>query len=178
MRYIQEAHPDVQFDWDRLIKGAAEQARGQAPESRHESRPGKPPRRERDQGRPRPQQEPPPPATPPAEIESKSSDQPPPVEPPPIEEIAMPDPPEAVVTKLGAEGVARLRLRYREAMSRIASQIQEPEKAAELKALAERLNPDAWLTMEDVNAGLEQYEPVLESLRAVIGRGGRRRRGR
>jgi hypothetical protein len=46
----------------------------------------------------------------------------------------------------------------------------------ELKLRAERLNPDAWVTADEVTAALEQYETVFESLRSVVGRHPRRRR--
>ena len=48
----------------------------------------------------------------------------------------------------------------------------------QLKAEAERLNPDTWVTDDEVRAGLEGYETIFESLRSVVGRRRRRRRGR
>jgi hypothetical protein len=43
---------------------------------------------------------------------------------------------------------------------------------------AERLNPDTWVTDEEVRLGLEHYEAVLASLRDVVGRRRRRKRSR
>ena len=43
------------------------------------------------------------------------------------------------------------------------------ERSEELKSLAERLNPDAWVTDAEVAAGLESYEATFASLRAAIG---------
>jgi hypothetical protein len=54
--------------------------------------------------------------------------------------------------------------------------VTEPTRRAELTASAERINPDAWTTAEEVATGLEQYESVLASLREVAGRKRRRRR--
>jgi hypothetical protein len=48
----------------------------------------------------------------------------------------------------------------------------------ELKSQAERLNPDRWLTADEVTAALEQYETVFENLRSVVGRYPQRRRRR
>jgi hypothetical protein len=52
----------------------------------------------------------------------------------------------------------------------------DESRREELKGLAERLNPDSWVTEAEVAAGLEEYEGVFESLRAVVGRRKRRRR--
>ena len=70
----------------------------------------------------------------------------------------------------------RLRARYAEVMARIAERPLEEEAREELKQRAERLNPDAWVTADEVSAALEQYETVFEGLRAVVGRHSRRRR--
>ena len=49
-------------------------------------------------------------------------------------------------------------------------------RRAELKQQADRLNPDSWVTDDEVAQGLEQYESVLASLREVAGQKRRRRR--
>jgi hypothetical protein len=79
-------------------------------------------------------------------------------------------------TRLGAEGVLRLRARHAEILARISERVPDTARQDELKAQAERLNPDTWVTDDEVSAGLEGYEAVLESLRAVVGQGRRRRR--
>jgi hypothetical protein len=79
--------------------------------------------------------------------------------------------------ELGSEGLTRLRARHAEVLAAISRRIPNPERQEELRTLAERLNPDTWVTPEDVRAGLDQYEAVLESVRSVIGRR-KRRRGR
>jgi hypothetical protein len=78
--------------------------------------------------------------------------------------------------RLGGEGLVRLRARYAEVMARIAERPLEDEAREELKLRAERLNPDAWVTADEVSAALEQYETVFEGLRGVVGRHPRRRR--
>jgi hypothetical protein len=61
-------------------------------------------------------------------------------------------------------------------MARISETVSDPARQEELKTQAERLNPDTWVTEAEVNAGLESYESVFESLRSVVGRRRRRRR--
>jgi hypothetical protein len=81
--------------------------------------------------------------------------------------------------RLGAEGLVRLRARYAEVMARIAERPMDEPVRDELKERAQRLNPDAWVTGDEVTAALEQYETVFEGLRGVVGRHPRgRRRGR
>jgi len=70
----------------------------------------------------------------------------------------------------------RLRARYAEVMARIAERPLPEEAREELKQRAERLNPDAWVTADEVAAALEQYETVFEGLRGLVGRHPRRRR--
>ena len=79
--------------------------------------------------------------------------------------------------QLGSEGLARLRARYADVMAGISRRVTDPERQEQLKTSAERLNPDNWVTTDEVRAGLEEYESVFESLRGLIGRR-RRRRGR
>ena len=70
----------------------------------------------------------------------------------------------AAAARLGAEGLVRLRARFSEIMARIAEKPMDEPAREELKAKAERLNPDAWVTTDEVAAALEQYETVFESL--------------
>jgi hypothetical protein len=79
---------------------------------------------------------------------------------------------------LGADAVARLRARYADVMVRLAAKPMEDAAREELNAQAERLNPDRWITAEDVASALEQYETVFEHLRSVVGRYPHRRRRR
>ena len=71
----------------------------------------------------------------------------------------------------------RLRGRYAELVAAIDRRVS-PDRQEQLKAEAERLNPDTWVTPEHVRAALDQYEAVFESLRGSIGRRRRRRRPR
>ena len=84
--------------------------------------------------------------------------------------------PSAAQARLGTEGIVRLRGRYAEVLARIDDRITDAVRREELKQQAERLNPDSWVTDDEVRAGLEQYEAVFESLRTVVGRRRKRRR--
>jgi hypothetical protein len=61
-------------------------------------------------------------------------------------------------------------------MARIAEKPCEEIQREELRTKAERLNPDGWVTEDEVTAALEEYEAVFEALRAVVGRHSRRPR--
>lgn len=82
----------------------------------------------------------------------------------------------ASYVRLGAEGLVRLRARYAEVLARIAEHPAEEDVRVELKSRAERLNPDAWVTADEVTAALEGYETVFEEVRGVVGRHPQRRR--
>lgn len=86
--------------------------------------------------------------------------------------------PSAALARLGSEGLQRLRARYAEVMARIGERISDPEQQEQLKSKAERLNPDSWVTDEEVLRGLDDYESTFEELRAVVGRPRKRRRRR
>ena len=76
-------------------------------------------------------------------------------------------PPTPAGARLGSAGLARLRARHAELLTRIVDRV-EPERQEELKALAERLNPDAWITDADVTAGLDAYEQTYEMVRSSL----------
>lgn len=80
--------------------------------------------------------------------------------------------------RLGAEGLLRLRARYSEVLARISERASDPGEREELKARAERLNPDTWVTDAEVTSGLEGYESVLATFRELLGPRRRRRTSR
>ena len=96
------------------------------------------------------------------------------------------DPPAMPVEQnLGREQLARLRARYAELLTRITERGGDPERIDALRAQAEPLNPDMWVTAEEVRQGVESFEPAIRDLRAALGlrrrrrskRGGRRAKG-
>ena len=146
IRLLEAGNPDLEFDWTRILKGQG--ADEPEPEVRRE-------RRERPRDR-RPTSE-----TGPA-VPAATAPEPP--EPGP----AMEEPTTAAHARLGSEGLARLRARFCELLTRIDERV-ELDRREQLKELAERLNPDIWVTDADVQAGLESYEATFASLRAAIG---------
>ena len=158
---IEEHNPDIEFDWTRILKGGPDPAieRRQDPRA---------PRHDRV-------------AEPPVTRELLETDtEIPEVVPMPGDPavILNEEPVTAAQARLGSEGLSRLRGRYAEMLARISERIQDPDRQTELKTLAERLNPDAWVTEEDVVTGLDGYEATFESLRSVVGQRRRRRRRR
>ena len=74
--------------------------------------------------------------------------------------------------------MTQLRERYARVLGLIASRIADPQRQAQLKAEAERLNPDAWDTTDAKQRGLDEYEAVFAAIRLAIGRRRRRRKPR
>ena len=157
---IEEHNPEIEFDWTRILKGGPEPSA----ERRQEQRP---PRQDRM----------PAPAVSREILETETAV--PEIVATEGEPTVMPDQPATPAeARLGSEGLSRLRGRYAEMLARISERIQDQERQTELKTLAERLNPDAWVTEEDVLTGLDGYEATFESLRSVVGHRRRRRRRR
>ena len=88
------------------------------------------------------------------------------------------DPVSPAHARLGSEGLVRLRARYADVSAAIGRRIADEQRRQRLLDLAGRLNPDSWVTAEDVQRGLDEYESVLASLREVAGRRRRRKRSR
>lgn len=94
--------------------------------------------------------------------------------PPAVQE----DPVSPAHARLGSEGLARLRARYADVSATISRRITDEQRRQQLQDLADRLNPDSWVTNDEVQRGLDEYESVLASLREVVGRRRRRKRSR
>jgi len=188
IRLIEEHNPDVHFDWTRILKfppqlevSRATPVPAARPEQPASARPRAPVRApERPPAPPQAAQaleEPSAPSPAPADPVSESAvlaafeaeDEPPPAEAPR---------PSVAEARLGSEGLLRLRARYAEIMARISERQLDDSAREELKALAERLNPDAWVTEDEVRAGLDSYESVLATLRPLVGAPRRKRRRR
>jgi hypothetical protein len=84
--------------------------------------------------------------------------------------------PSAGEERLGSDRLNRLRGQYAAVLARISSRVREPDLADRLRALAERANPDAWVTKADVEAGLAGLDGVYAELARYVGRRRRRRR--
>jgi hypothetical protein len=175
IRLLEEHNPQIEFDWTRILKQGVTEGE---PPPRAERRPPPPFRGKRDDARQR------------VPERRASTREPEPAEPAALEEMAperetateQPQEPfpgdraPAALERLGAETLARLRARYAEVLARISERPMDEPDREQLKLTAERLNPDAWVTAEDVTVGLEHYEQVYEQLRGVVGTRRRRRR--
>jgi hypothetical protein len=200
IRWIEEHNPDIEFDWPKILEAQPPAA---PPEEDARSRRG---RRDRDRPRPtRGTRPPPPPAPelePPLEQESEQGREPdldlePELEPDPLavqafEQLTHPESEEKVEPpvmpvehQVGHEQLTRLRARYAEVLARITERGGDAERIEALRTQAESLNPDTWVTDEEVRQGIDAFEPRIRDLRAALGlrrrrrsrRGGRRRRG-
>jgi len=85
--------------------------------------------------------------------------------------------PSASERALGIEQLQRLQGRYAAAMARIARRISDPDLVERLRGIAERANPDAWVTADEVTAGLAGLDQVYAELASHVGHRRRRRRG-
>jgi hypothetical protein len=183
MRLLEEHNPDVEFDWSRLLKEGSQDQGGRRDRDQRDRDPRDRDRRDRREGR-EPQQ---PSRSRPADTSAAAV---PPLRPPDANDVSaviaderadahadsMLEDVSPAFARLGSDGLARLRARYTQLMARLGDKPIEDEARAELKGRIERLNPDAWLTADEVAAALEQYESVYESLRADVGHHPARRR--
>jgi hypothetical protein len=149
IRLIEEHHPQIRFNWPQILNGEEEPA---PPEPHRRAEPAENPER-----------------IPAQAIEA---------EPAPMPPAAPEDPLSPAHARLGSEGLARLRARHADVSATISRRIQDEQRRQQLQDLAGRLNPDSWVTDEEVQRGLDEYESVLASLREVVGRRRRRKRSR
>ena len=184
IRWIEENNPDIEFDWPKILEAQPAVPAKESGRSRDEAR-NRGRRRDRDrlhQQRPAPEPEAPKALTEP-ELEPivEAFEQLTHAE---TEELGEP-PAIPVEQNLGREQLTRLRARYAELLARIAERGGDAERMEALRQQAEALNPDTWVTDEEVRLGIESFEPKIRDLRAALGlrrrrrsrRGGRRRRG-
>ncbi len=189
IRWIEEHNPDIEFDWQKILEAKP----SSAPPS-DDLRPRRSRRDNPDRRRPIP-----PRASPVLVAPIPAPPEAPDVEDPiasdreeAFEQLTRADAepePEAAATPveqaIGREELTRLRARYAELLARIAERGGDAARIEALRAHAEALNPDTWVTDEDTRKGLAEFEPKLRDLRAALGlrkrrrsrRGGRRRSG-
>ena len=176
IRRIEQQNPDLEFDWPKILQGAGTPATEARPpfEARRQDRGNSKARFPKPGPAPAPQQ----PQQRPADDKSEPEPAPPraPAVPPPPPLDDLPAEGTPAHEKIGQEGVQRLRQRYADVRARIFERCQDQARRDELMASADRINPDAWKSAEEVASGLEQYEAVLASLRDVVGRKRRRRK--
>jgi hypothetical protein len=184
IRWIEEHNPDIEFDWQKILE-----AKPPPPPPPEDSRQRRG-RREKTEGRKSAPKAPAP--APPVEPEelsegAEAADEPA-IEA--VEQLTHPDSEESeeapsmpVENALGPEQLIRLRARYSELQARITERGGDPERIEALRLEAEALNPDTWVTEEEVRKGIDAFEPKIRELRAALGlrrrrrsrRGGRRK---
>ena len=173
IRLIEEHHPDIEFDWPQILNGEEESPTGRPLRDERRSRPwsAETPRPPSDRvevgpgateanapmGSPEPLLIDPEPAAPAVARQDERMG--------------------AAHARLGSEALARLRGRHADILAGLGRRVADEQRREQLRQQADRLNPDAWVTDDEVTAGLEDYEAVLASLQGVIGRPRRRRRG-
>jgi hypothetical protein len=173
IRQIEASHPEVEFDWPQILKGQTGLPESsESPRKARDRGPGRqgPRTPERTQRSDRAER-----AAPPDDVASAPTDvadQPGMsgtvgADPDASDTLPEESPSTPAEARLGSAGLARLRARHAELLTRIVDRV-EPERQEELKALAERLNPDAWITDADVTAGLDAYEQTYEMVRSSL----------
>ncbi len=162
IRQLEDTHPEVTFDWPRILHASANAITSEAPTGRG-GRPGRPPRRTSETDRPR---------VGPAESVAPAS-----AEAEPTDELEHPSALDAAAGLVGHDDLARLRGRYSELLARIAERVPDPQRAEAMRVQAEALNPDAWVTPDEVARGLESFAANEQRLREQLGRRRRSRRG-
>ena len=196
IRWIEEQNPDIEFDWPKILESKPPTATQPEPRSRQirRERPGQRQAARRpplaDQGGSGPAAAEPPPANGlDVDTDGELPSEPDIVEA--VQQITHPEAEEAIQPPAmpieqaaGPEDLTRLRARYAELLARIAERGGSPERIEALRAQAEALNPDAWVTEEETQKGLAEFGTRLREIRLALGirrrrsrRGGRRRRG-
>jgi hypothetical protein len=163
IRAIEEQHPEIEFDWDHLIESSTllppEMER--RPERPRRKRPADPePAREAlaEPESPRRTPIPPPPESPAVEsTQPGTSAQPP----------AAPRARNILLEQLvGREIAARLRARYAELLTRVAS--LSSERRGDIQAIVDTLDPDAWQSPETILDGVQNADRLFDELRRQI----------
>lgn len=206
IRWIEEHNPDIEFDWQKILQ-AQPPTPAPAEEVRNRrTRRDKPDRRRQQRAAPAPAE-----ITPEVELEAPDEDTAEADGEAPIEaegeaaaeggtedvfveafeQLTHPEteeriepPPMPAEQTIGPEQLTRLRARFAEIQARIAERGGDAERIDALRAQAEPLNPDTWVTDAEVRQGVEAFEARIRDLRAALGlrrrrrsrRGGRRRR--
>jgi hypothetical protein len=188
IRRIEEHNPDIEFDWPMILEAPPLPAVPAADDRNRRVR-----RDRTDRRRPAAQ---PPAVDQPTETTPNIPPEPEALELLVVEEVleqlTHPDteehvaPAEVAVDRvIGGEQLVRLRARYAELQARITERGGDAARIDTLRAQADSLDPDMWVTEEQVRKGLEEFEPKIRDLRAALGlrrrrrsrRGGRKRQG-
>lgn len=215
IRLLEGAHPDVQFEWSRMLKAQPppaplpEDHGGRRRRDRNRQDRGRPqaPVREQAAAIAEPEERPADPAAEPdvqpeLEVEPEPLEpdfievgarsellEPPeprelrepseslePLEPQELSEPSEPREPRGQTALLDPAVLERLRTRHAELLTRINQRMADAVQRDVLRAEAERLNPETWVTPDEARTGLEHFERWFEAIRAQLPQPARRRR--
>ncbi|HXG89264.1 MAG TPA: hypothetical protein VNJ02_13085 [Vicinamibacterales bacterium] len=171
IRAIEEQHPDVEFDWPQILEvGAAMVADFDARNDHVPQRRGAD--QERVRRKPERRREAAPPA--PAVDEAASGTASVAPTPPPVAPVTPVTPPTAPRTGpdslselVGREIATRLRSRYAELAARIEHEADDAVRSS-WRARAVAIDPDRWLTPEDILRGIQHADPLFDELRRDV----------
>ena len=166
IRTIEEQHPEIEFDWPHILEvGAAMPIEVERRPERLRNRGGESERRRKGS---RPSE---PVAQPVDEVVEPIE----PLEPPlsgiePIAEVAeMPPPvPDLLAELVGRDIATRLRGRYAEVTARIHQMNADDATRAAWQTRAEPLNPDSWITPDEILAGVSRADELFDDLRRAL----------
>ena len=178
IRTIEEQHPDIEFDWPQIleVRAAAIVDVERRPERAPRGRGGDAERRRAS----RPRHEPSPLGSAPEEVaihtavvdsagDLQLTDAPPMEsledEPPPDQPAHAPD---LLAELVGRDIATRLRARYAEINARIHQVSANDAARAAWHTRAESLNPDSWLTPNEILGGVRRADELFDALRREL----------
>jgi hypothetical protein len=166
IRTIEEQHPEIEFDWPHILEVGA------AMPIEVERRPDRPRNRGAEGERRRKGSRPSEPVAEPVDEVVEPIE---PLEPPlsgiePIAEVAeMPPPvPDLLAELVGRDIATRLRGRYAEITARIHQLNADDATRAAWQTRAAPLNPDSWITPDEILAGVSRADELFDDLRRAL----------
>ncbi|MBI2834461.1 MAG: hypothetical protein HYX76_08545 [Acidobacteria bacterium] len=174
IRTIEDRHPDLAFDWTRMLKERVplEVAPREAPRKRRGAAPRAAMETVRAADSTRVEVR----TTELEEREALAGTEEAPEGS--VDQAALATAPVPIETLVGAEGLARLQARHAELQARISESVQDPLLRDQMRAEAETVDPMTWVTIEEAKEGLATFDARIEAIRAKVSGRHRRRRGR
>jgi hypothetical protein len=157
IRTIEEQHPEIEFDWPHILEvGAAmpievERRPERGPRARGDSEPRRRGARVND-------------VPAPVDMVESSSANGEPLEPPEAPTHA----PDLLAELVGRDIATRLRARYAEITARIHQMKADDATRAAWQTRAETLNPDSWITPDEILAGVSRADELFDDLRRAL----------
>ena len=158
IRSIEEQHPEIEFDWPHILEVGA------AMPIEIERRPERGPRVRGDSERRRKGARETEPVAPEEIVEALPTNGEPPVEMPEAPAHA----PDLLAELVGRDIATRLRARYAEITARIHQMNADDATRAAWQTRAEPLNPDSWITPDEILAGVSHADQLFDDLRRTL----------